>query len=178
MKCSVYLCDSPAKVKGMCRPHYERAYRVLNKDKINARGKAWYLANKERHRASVKSWVARYPERTREIQQKHDCANREKRRLKSLMWEKKNPARVAFLVARRTAKKLMATPRWANEFFVSEAYDLAALRTKIMGFKWSVDHIVPLQHPFVCGLHWEGNLQVIPLAENSRKGNRLWPGMP
>lgn len=55
---------------------------------------------------------------------------------------------------------------------------LAALRTKTTGIRWEVDHIVPLVHPQVCGLHVETNLRVIPAIENRRKGNRHWPEMP
>jgi hypothetical protein len=41
-----------------------------------------------------------------------------------------------------------------------------------------VDHIVPLVSKFVCGLHCEANLQLLPGPENQRKGNRVWPDMP
>lgn len=76
------------------------------------------------------------------------------------------------------AKKFKATPLWADEFIMSEAYDLAQLRTNVMGFKWEVDHIVPLQSKVVCGLHTQDNLQVIPSRLNKSKGNHYWPDMP
>jgi hypothetical protein len=79
--------------------------------------------------------------------------------------------------AKRRAAKFNATPTWANEFFIEEAYSLAQLRTKMFGFTWHVDHIVPLNGRTVCGLHTHDNLQVIPGAENLRKGNRTWPQM-
>ncbi len=81
------------------------------------------------------------------------------------------------MVARRTAQKLLAVPAWANKFFISEAYHLAKLRTEITGFKWHVDHIVPLQSDLVCGLHVEHNLRVIPARDNLTKNNRWWPDM-
>lgn len=80
--------------------------------------------------------------------------------------------------AKRRASKLQATPLWANEFFISETYDLATLRTKAFGTPWHVDHIVPLQSKLVCGLHVECNLRVIPGVDNFKKGNRYWPDMP
>ena len=68
------------------------------------------------------------------------------------------------------------SPKWANEFFIEEAYRLAAMRTKMLGYKWHVDHIVPLKSKLVCGLHVENNLRVIPAKDNLIKGNRSWPG--
>jgi hypothetical protein len=46
------------------------------------------------------------------------------------------------------------------------------------GVQHSVDHIVPLIHPLVCGLHCPANLRVIPLADNIRKSNNWWPDCP
>jgi hypothetical protein len=77
----------------------------------------------------------------------------------------------------KRAKKLKATPVWANQFFITEAYELAALRTKMFGFKWHVDHVVPLISDRVCGLHSHTNLSVIPARANLSKSNRYWPNM-
>lgn len=40
-----------------------------------------------------------------------------------------------------------------------------------------VDHITPLNHPEVCGLHTVDNLQIIPKAKNAKKSNHVFPGM-
>jgi len=39
-----------------------------------------------------------------------------------------------------------------------------------------VDHIYPLKSNYMCGLHVENNLQIISASENTKKGNRAWPG--
>jgi len=39
------------------------------------------------------------------------------------------------------------------------------------GVEYVVDHIIPLQHPDVCGLHNDANTQVITAEENRVKGN-------
>lgn len=55
---------------------------------------------------------------------------------------------------------------------------LGRIYKQFTGVRYSVDHIVPLQHPIVCGLHRPTNFEVVPLLDNVRKGNRWWPDMP
>lgn len=69
------------------------------------------------------------------------------------------------------AQAKQATPKWANVQKMEQIYSRRAKEEQ-------VDHIVPLNHPFVCGLHWEGNLEAIPKKENQEKGNKIWPDMP
>ena len=131
-----------------------------------ARVEAWRKANPEKVLAKARAWNQKNPEKAKKFR------NESVRR-----WGKKYPDRRAAYVRGYQAAKLNATPAWANKFFIAEAYHLAKLREKICGGKWHVDHIVPLKHPLVCGLHVEHNLSVIPGVENSRKGNR-YTAMP
>jgi len=120
----------------------------------------WLEANAEKVREDARKRMQEW--RQRNIEKVRAAAN--------------SPEMRAYRAARR-AKERRATPSWANAFFIHEAYELAALRTEMTGVEWHVDHIVPLQSKRVCGLHWEGNFQVIPAIENAAKGNRHWPDM-
>ena len=80
--------------------------------------------------------------------------------------------------AKRRASKKQAVPAWMDKSAVEAIYEKARRFTEITGEPFHVDHIVPLTSDIVCGLHWEGNLQVLPGAENLSKANRVWPDMP
>lgn len=76
------------------------------------------------------------------------------------------------------AKYRRATPPWADLAAIRAVWAESRRLTAATGVQHSVDHVVPLVHPLVCGLHWHGNLAARPLVENIAKGNRWWPDMP
>ena len=138
----------------------------------------WYQENKETQRKATDSWRARHPEKCNEYSKKWRAKYPDRSKAAWTNWAKRNPEAACFKSAKRRAKSSMATPKWANRFFIKEAYSLARLRTKLFGSKWVVDHIVPLQSNLVCGLHVENNMRVITEKQNSAKCNYWWPDMP
>ena len=140
--------------------------------------KNWYLANSEKHAATCKAWNEANTERIRKASKAWYEANTERVSETGKVWRLANPDKVAAKMAKRRAAKLQATPAWANDFILAEAYELSQLRTKVTGVAHHVDHIVPLSGKTVCGLHCEFNVRVIPGKENLRKSNSHWPDMP
>ena len=99
-----------------------------------------------------------------------------KSRKKMLLWQKNNATIYAANAAKYRASKAQRTPVWLDEdslWMISQAYELAALRTKLFGFSWHVDHVLPLHGRLVSGLHVPNNLQVIPGLQNIAKNNRF-----
>lgn len=110
--------------------------------------------NKDKLSAKQREYRALYPERYKEILKKS---------------RKKNSGKVNARNMGRVAAKLRATPPWADLKKVEEIY----IKRQAMGDNYHVDHIVPLRSDIVCGLHWEGNLRIIPKHENLKKSNKV-----
>lgn len=134
---------------------------VYTKDEIKAHQKEWRIKNKDKLIAYNKEWRVNNPEAFKAMQKRT---------------REKNAARVNSANAKRHAEKLKRTPSWLSEddlWLIKEAYDLANIRTKLFGFSWHVDHIIPLQGKTVSGLHVINNLQVIEGKLNIMKNNKF-----
>lgn len=86
------------------------------------------------------------------------------------------PEKVNAKENKRKAAKLQRIPCWLTAddlWMIEQAYEICALRTKMTGIEWHVDHIIPLQGKNVSGLHTPYNLQVIPASWNTAKGNKF-----
>lgn len=145
-----------------CKRCFAEYRKVLNDDhpekkqKHREQGSEWKRINKEKSLESTKRYQINNPEATKSSHRKS---------------RQKHVERVRIENNARSRRVKFCTPKYANKFFISEAYHLAQLRTKLTGIKYVVDHIIPINGKFVCGLHIETNLQVITAYENLRKSN-------
>jgi 5-methylcytosine-specific restriction endonuclease McrA len=177
------------------RKAYLREYALRNREAAYERVKKWRAENPGARTEEHRRYAEKYPEKARErslnwkkvnieVVRERDRKVAAKRRLdnpelvkaKKSEYAKRKKHVINAAVARRKAAKLQRTPAWLTEddfWIIKEAYELAKVRTDMLGFQWHVDHIVPLQGKTVSGLHVPWNLQVIPAVENIRKGNRL-----
>jgi hypothetical protein len=99
--------------------------------------------------------------------------NPEKARANKAAWKARNPEADHEYRTRRYRATKQASPPWLTE---EHRAQMAAIYTEAKtrpGGPWHVDHIVPLLGKNVSGLHVPWNLQILPAAENCRKGNRL-----
>lgn len=72
-------------------------------------------------------------------------------------------------------KMWIAQPPWANRNEINAIYREARERRKA-GEDVHVDHIYPLQSPWICGLHVHTNLVIMPAKRNMLKSNHSFPG--
>jgi len=102
--------------------------------------------------------------------------NTESIKIYAKKYREQNKDKLNALCRNRQIALLNRIPDWLTKeefWLIEEAYKLAALRTKIFGFAWHVDHIIPLRGKLVSGFHVPTNLQVIPWIENQRKTNKF-----
>lgn len=71
--------------------------------------------------------------------------------------------------------RILAKPEWAKYPQIRPFIEHARLMTKTTGILHSVDHIDPIAHSLVCGLHVPANLRVMPMLENVQKRNMFKP---
>ena len=82
----------------------------------------------------------------------------------------KNHHMMAYKKALRRSRKKLATPIWADLDKINEVYANCPDDNDM-----TVDHIIPITSPIVCGLHVSWNMQFLSRSANSKKGNSLPP---
>ena len=76
----------------------------------------------------------------------------------------RNPHMMAYKKALRRSRKRLATPEWSDLETIKEIY-------KNCPSNMTVDHIIPITSPLVCGLHVSWNMEYLSRSDNSKKGN-------
>lgn len=134
----------------MTKKEYDAKRYLEKKSSILQQSKSYYEKNKER----VLKRHARWRSENKEVAAK--CERD---------WRLANPGRSRAKVRGYQAKKLKATPKWANKKAIANFYTSCP-----EGYE--VDHILPVQGKTVCGLHVLENLQYLPKAINRSKSNK------
>jgi len=119
----------------------------------------------------------RYYEKNRDavIARAQARPDEDKRRYRNV-WNAQNLDLVRAKTKNRRRKHRAATPPWLTRKQKTEMrsmYQIAITMSKTTGEPYVVDHIWPLQHEDVCGLHVPWNLRVITRSENAVKHNKL-----
>lgn len=152
-----------------------KKYQIANKDRIQNKSKQWYQKNAEQQRQRSKEWYINNTSRGCE-NSRRSYHNRRTECLEYMkQWRHDHPERVGEYNAKRRAAFFAAIPDWCEREMISELYIECRRISDSTGIVHHVDHIVPLQHHLVCGLHCFHNLQIMTGKENQSKCNSFTP---
>lgn len=98
-------------------------------------------------------------------------------------WEKRCPEKRSMIQTKRRVKFRQQIPSWVKNnpeelAKIKDIYKERDLLSDALEEDFAGDHIVPLTHKLVSGLHCAANLRPLPSRENSSKCNHHWPDMP
>jgi hypothetical protein len=161
-----------------CIKHSNASRYLRDKDKILAKTRQWQSENKDFVAKIAKEWRVNNLKKCAEAASIWRKKHPEKSKSVMASYAKKNKSIINAIGARRRALKALASPQWSNRSDIRAFYETAAGLSMLTGDWYHVDHIVPINSKYVCGLHVAANLRVITATENSKKGNRYWPDMP
>jgi len=100
--------------------------------------------------------------------------NKDKTRSYQTKYRSNNSDKVnAYNAKAKIIRRKLSVPSWVDKEELKKFYTEAKRLTQETGIKHHVDHIVPLKHKDVCGLHVPWNLQVITMTENVSKRNKF-----
>ena len=138
------------------RADHARKYYSKNKEKVKGNTRNYAVKNCDKVSSNQKIWRTRNVDKIRQ-------------------YRKDNRGLYAYHTAKRRKRVKQATPTWVNLEEIKQFYILAAKLTNDTGILHEVDHIIPLTHALVCGLHCPENLRVIPKIDNIKKSNKFEP---
>lgn len=156
------------KKSGRYKPEHKAAYYIKNKDRIKERRKSKTAEKYGMTLQEYRDWLEQKKRNSRYV-----YGRLVDRKEASQRYYKKNREKLIARARVRKRTQREQTPPWADITKIAGFYADAAELTKATGIHHHVDHIVPLNSPFVCGLHCQQNLRVVPAVENLRKGNRF-----
>lgn len=182
-----HICERYAKTKvcAECSILQQRKRRQENLEAARAYHRQWARDNKDLCKASKTKFLANNPDalskskakyRAKEGIKEQELAysrryrqeNLEACRERSRSWNKRHPRSIAAHASARRARVLQAQPSWVCSDQLAEIFQSCPVG-------YHIDHVVPLKHKLVCGLHVAANLEAIPAEANQRKLNYFDP---
>jgi len=133
-------------------PEYRKQWYYKNKNNAKKTMQKYYIKNKETIKEKQKEYILKNPHIIKSIKKK---------------WRDSNKERTRFYCFMRRKRVKQATPKWCNK------EEMLSIVKEAQKVNLEIDHIIPLNHPLVCGLHVPANIQLLTRKENRSKKNKF-----
>lgn len=159
----------------VCVLENKREYVKNNRELVKAQKKAEY----EKHRDRYIEYGRRYHQENRdEISRKskiHYYANQERILAYNREYCRLNSEKRSRAASERNLRLKQEQPKWVSNYKdeIIEIYKERQRLDETTSEKHHVDHIIPLTHPDVSGLHVFWNMQILTQNENCSKKNKF-----
>ena len=120
-------------------------------------------------RAYSAKWRSENIEKVRKDRIKDYAQNSDRYKKNAAMWKAQNRHKATASNAKRRAGRASPTTNYADALGM---YRISRKLNEITSGNLQVDHIEPLVHADICGLHTGVNFQLLDFKVNARKGNR------
>ena len=143
---------------------YFQAYRESNRLRIRERQRRWYLSNKEKAKASWDKYVASGKEATTRRKRMSTATYKNRALERANVFKEKDPNRYRTHQRHYQSKRRLLGGALCERDLVINVYANCPDNLE-------VDHIIPLKHTDVCGLHVPWNMQYLSRSQNAKKSN-------
>lgn len=143
---------------------------MTSREQAKERARRWRAKNPEASSAASNRWREKNQDKLAASYAKRYAADPEKSKNATRKWRADNTGRSNYISAKRRATIRNATPTWLTS---AQEEEMRVLYEKARRENKQVDHIIPIAHKRVCGLHVPWNLQLLTKSENCKKKNKL-----
>lgn len=175
----ILLCKKCGVEKGEAEfrqdARYARGYASWCAQCHRDRNSSWAKQNRARLNEKAVVWRSKNIEKSRVSNIKCKTANKARYYDTYCEWLAANRDKKRAIDARRRTAKMLAMCSWADNSAIAAIYESAIRLEQESGRAVHVDHVIPLQNKYVCGLHHEANLQILFMEDNVSKKNKFDP---
>lgn len=152
-----------------------KRWRDNNKEKCSIYAKIYRNNNKKQNKQRDNQYREQNKERIKESDKQYRVDNKEKIKSYNKNYREINKPLYRAAQAKRRSRTKNATPPWEKVELelIKTLYAAAEYLTLLTNRTFHVDHIIPLNHELVCGLHCLDNLQIMLAEDNLSKSNNF-----
>lgn len=154
------------------RVYFKNRYHEVLKDdatyqaQANERVRIWQKENSDKKKINQANYYRRHIQKILAYHDYYRATHKSEIKARQKDYAERFPEKIRARAALRRAALRQAAPSWIDVAEIEEIYANCPEG-------YDVDHIVPLQHDRICGLHVATNLQYLRSNVNRSKGNKF-----